>query len=241
MRPPALRSRGWQSVYHRRFLGRSLNTTVWGTCYPWVHNPTIGCTNFGNREREWYLPSQDLVRHGVLNLVARRLPTRGLSSSGRPKEYACRSGMVTSFPKFRFKYGYVKVVGRLAAGYGLWSAIWLAAANLKWPPEIDIIESWGKPWIRTGAYFHPGGHKGEKVHLTRAQDAALTKGWHAFSVLWSYQKVVWFVDGRPIMVVRQAIPHQLMYLIANLADYALTKSGGCHGRLLIKSVQVWQR
>jgi beta-glucanase (GH16 family) len=241
MQPPAVDGGGWRLVYHSRFQGRSLNTAAWGTCYPWAKNPSIGCTNFGNVEKEWYLPTQDVVRLGALNLVAQRLPTAGQTRAGRMREYACRSGMVTTFPSFHFKYGYVKVVSRPALGYGLWSAIWLAAANLKWPPEIDLIEAWGDPSPKAGVYFHPVGGDNAKTHLTPAQYGALDNGWHAFSLLWTRRMVAWFVDGKPIMVIRHSIPHQSMYLIANLADYTLKSSAGCTGRMLIKSVQVWQQ
>ena len=47
------------------FTGSRLNTSVWSTCYPWIHDGG-GCTNFGNAktEHEWYLPSQDRVYGG---------------------------------------------------------------------------------------------------------------------------------------------------------------------------------
>jgi beta-glucanase (GH16 family) len=243
IRPPTVHGGGWRLVFQSRFLGSSLNTAVWGTCYPWAKQPSIGCTNFGNTaEREWYLPAQDMVRHRVLNLVAQRMPTPGLDRTGGRREYACRSGMITSFPGFRFKYGYVKVVTHLALGYGLWSAVWLAAANLKWPPEIDLVESWGKPLPKAGVYYHPVDRADDaKAHLTPAQYAAMAKGWHTFSVLWNRRMVAWFVDGRSMLVERHSVPHKLMYLIANLADYKLSRSGGCTGRMLIKSVRVWQQ
>jgi hypothetical protein len=243
IQPPALHGGGWRLVYQGRFPGRSLNTTAWGTCYPWVSDPRLGCTNFGNTvEREWYLPSQVQVRHRELALVARRMPTQGQTRSGAPRQYACRSGMVTSFPKFRFKYGYIKVVARPAIGYGLWSGIWLAAANLKWPPEIDLLESWGQPSAKAGVYYHPVDRNDDaRTHLTPAQYATLGTGWHSFSVLWKPSMVAWFVDGRAMMVQQRSVPHKIMYLIADLADYTLTTSQGCTGRMLIKSVQVWQQ
>jgi len=237
--PPVL-AVGWHQIFKGVFSGTRLNTSVWATCYPWSDVPS-GCTNSGNSEFEWYLPSQDLVYKGALHLVAKRRPTAGQTSSGRPKQYPCRSGMITSFPKLRFKYGYVKVVARLASSYGLWSAVWLAAANRQWPPEIDLIETWGMPWVRAGVYFHPRGAKGAKTKLGPAEAASLDTGWHTFSLSWSYSKLVWFVDGRAVLIIGQHIPHQDMYLIANLADYAMNRTAGCAGRLLVRSVEVWQR
>lgn len=222
-----------------RFPGSSVDTSKWTTCYPW-HNVATGCSNFGNSEYEWYLPSQDKVYGGALHLVATRKYTLGTNQRGQPKSYHCRSGIVTSYPSLQFLYGYVKVRATLAAGYGLWSAIWLRAVR-EWPPELDLVESWGAPWVRTGVYFHPRGAKGAKTHLSLAQDAALTKGWHTFSLWWTYNKVIWYVDGRSVMEVTQHIPHQKMYLLMNLADYSLANPRACNGQLLVQSVQVWQK
>jgi beta-glucanase (GH16 family) len=234
---------GWHLAFASKgFGGRTLDSKVWTTCYPWWDKGT-GCTNSGNSEREWYMPSQIHLVRGVLNLVATRKPVWGTTapSGGRPKRYACRSAMVTSFQGFRFMYGYVRIAARLTLNPGLWSALWLAAANFQWPPEIDIIESWGLPWIRTGVYFHPRGAKGARFHLSPAERARLTSGWHYFSLRWTPRYIAWFIDGKSVLIVRHNIPHQPMYLIANLADYSLTPPGSCHGALVVNSIKVWQR
>src|SRR5689334_70715 len=78
-RPPVLKP-PWHLVYNPKFSGTHLDTTKWNTCYPWVLNPALGCTNFGNvAEREWYLPAQDRVSNKVLHLVAQRKRTRGFN------------------------------------------------------------------------------------------------------------------------------------------------------------------
>ena len=146
------RTRG-HPEFEATFTGDRLNTTVWGS-YPWESQ--AGCMNFGNvkAEDEWYMPSQDLESGAVLRLVASRRPTEGKSSTGAPKEYDCRSGMITTYPSFRFEYGYIQVVARIPSGAGLWPALWLAAADLKWPPEVDLLEAWGGPTPSAGVFFH---------------------------------------------------------------------------------------
>ena len=74
--------------------------------------------NFGNstHESEWYLPSQVKVENGTLNLVAKREPTAGTAANGNSRTYYCRSGMVTTYPGFRFRYGYLQIVARIPAG-----------------------------------------------------------------------------------------------------------------------------
>jgi len=227
------------------FTGSTLNASIWSTCYPWLDQS--GCTNFDNAkvEDEWYLPSQVKVSGGVLHLVARRELTQGKTSSGRAKTYACRSGMVTSYPGFRFKYGYIQVVARIPTGAGLWPALWLAAANLQWPPEMDILEAWGGSQFFASTYFHYATASGNAQIRGLITPALSASGWHIFGLSWTKTQMTWLLDGRVIMVIRQHVPHQEMYFIADLAE-AVSKHqphvtpGECSGSLLIRSVKVWK-
>jgi beta-glucanase (GH16 family) len=77
------------------------------------------------------------------------------------------------------------------------------------------------------------------VHLNPAMKASTASGWHTYSILWTRQQVTWYIDSQQVMAVNKNIPHQAMYLIANLANY--TKLRGCSGQLAISSIDVWQR
>jgi serralysin len=178
---------------------------------------------------------QDQVRNGILELSAQREPTEGLTQKGSPEEYSCRSGMVTSYPSFKFQYGYVQVTAKMTSGTGLWPAFWLAASNEQWPPEIDILEHWGNA-TNAKIYLHPlsGVRQGGLVTTPN-----LLTGWHTFSVYWTKSSLRWYYDGHQVAATTTAIPQQSMYFIANLAVYDATP-GGCSGTLQIKSVKVWQ-
>ncbi|MBO0837885.1 MAG: hypothetical protein J2P28_20545, partial [Actinobacteria bacterium] len=102
---------GLRQVFHQAFTA-PLDRSVWGTCYPWASGAG-GCTSFTNPEYEWYLPSQVKVSGGALRLTAELAPTQGTTSTGQAKTYGCRSGMVTSYPGFRFEYGYVSMVAKV--------------------------------------------------------------------------------------------------------------------------------
>jgi len=230
------------------FTGSKLDRSVWGTCYP---QPQLhfsnGCTNFGNKtkEAEWYVPSQVKVSGGVLHLTADHEPTAGDTSVGAPQTYSCRSGMVTTYPGFRFKYGFIQVVARIPSSSGLWPALWLAAANLQWPPEMDMLEAWGSPKFYAAVYFHYGTPTANTQDRGVITPATLASGWHTFGLSWTRTQMTWLLDGKPVLTVRQHIPHQKMYFIANLAE-AISKAdpdvtaGQCSGSLLIRSVKVWK-
>jgi beta-glucanase (GH16 family) len=226
-------------VFDADFGGSTLNSAIWDTCYPWANQAT-GCTNFDNNEVEWYLPSQVSVSGGYLDLTARKAPTLGYTREGTQKEYYCRSGMVTTHPGFNFKYGYVQVVAHISNGSDLWPALWLAASNLKWPPEIDMLEHWGPPRNISAMFFHPVGGEQASNHFPPSVD--VTSGFQTFAVDWTPTKVTWYLDGKVMLSVVQEIPHQKMYFIADLAawNYHGHRSA-CSGTLQIRSVKIWQR
>jgi beta-glucanase (GH16 family) len=226
-------------VFSANFYSPQLDTSLWDTCYPWA-NMSQGCTNFSNQEAQWYLPSQVRISGGALNLVAQPIQTRGLNADGTPEEYACRSGMVTSWPGFNFQYGYLQVVADIPNGVNTWPAIWLAASDLKWPPEIDILEHWGAPVSHSGVFLHPLGSGPVSLILPGATSAALINSWHTYGIYWTPSQLKWYVDGKVVLTVDQNIPHQRMYFIANLAAYRDNGLAACGGMLQIRSVQAWQ-
>jgi beta-glucanase (GH16 family) len=227
---------GWKLAFDPSFGGTQLSTGTWGTCYDWATSPSVGCTNNPTKEKEWYVPSQVNVSGGTLNLVAKQETTSGLSSSGAPASYTCRSGMVTSKPGFNFTYGLIQISAKLPYGPGLWPALWLAATNDQWPPELDIMEHWySEPQMKI--YDHTIGTKylGGPVPTP----ANLSAGFHTYSLLWTKDRVTWYLDGVQVFTTTSYVPQQAMYFIANVADDS-TAAGACTGTMEIQSVKVYQ-
>jgi beta-glucanase (GH16 family) len=220
--------------FNATFSGSHLNTNIWDTCYPSMSQS--GCTNYGNKEYEWYMPSQVKVSGGHLRLIAQRTPVEGKARNGKTnKRYYCRSGMVTSYPGFKFKYGFVQVLADVPHAAGLWPALWLLSANGSFPPEIDMIESWGVNH-ETAAFFHPVGARYSKGSIP----LSLTQGWQTYSLRWTSSKLTYYVGGTVVLTVTQRVPHKPMYLLANVAEYVRPANGNCSGQMLIKSVKVWK-
>lgn len=208
--------------------------------------------NFGNagKENEWYMPSQVQVQSGTLNLIAQREPTAGNAFNGSPRTYYCRSGMVTTYPGFNFKYGYVQIVANIPNGRGLWPALWLAATSLQWPPEMDILEAWGPaPGVVASTfaatYFHFSTPTNHDAYITATiSPSSRAVGWHTFALSWTATKMTWLLDGQVILSTTQHIPQQKMFLIANLAEAVsqaqpVAAPGQCSGEMQIRSVAVW--
>ena len=234
--PPASLGPNWKLTFDSGFTGSQLDTSVWGTCFPWESQS--GCANFGNTsEYQWYQPSQDQVSGGALRIAAQKAPTSGSASDGSPEEYPYRSGLVTTFPGYSFQYGYIQVVARLPQAQGLWTALWLAATNKEWPPEIDILEHWDNS-DKYYQYYHPAGAPREDTFETLGN---LSNSWHSYGVYWSQSKIIWFIDGRQVMESSRNVPQQPMYFLADVAvDEHVQSLPASTATLLIKSVDVWQ-
>jgi hypothetical protein len=229
--PPASLGTNWKQTFSATFSGSRLKTSVWGTCYPWESQ--AGCANLGNTglEYQWYLPSQDQVSGDALHLVAEQEPTIGGAT-----EYAYRSGMVTTFPSYRFQYGYIDIVAKLPTATGLWSALWLAAANEQWPPEIDIIEHWNAQ-AQYWQYYHPANAPRERSVVSEPDPS----GWHTFGLYWDQSEIIWYIDGHQVMKAVRNVPQQPMYFLADVAVDEQGVSLAGDSSMDIKSVRVWQR
>jgi beta-glucanase (GH16 family) len=210
-------SAGKQLVFSDDFTGSSLNTSKWDTCYPWwPSGATSGCTNLGNNELEWYLPSQVQVSGGALHLVTSETPTPGTGSGGTPKTYPWRSGMVTTYNSFDFTYGYIQVTAQVPKGDGFWPALWLLPQTMAWPPEIDFAEGLGSDTFSNACTFHSttsGQHQGIYQSPTD-----LSAGWHTYGLLWEPGSLTCYVDGHATYTyTRSDVPDQPMYFLADLA------------------------
>ncbi len=226
---------GWKLAFDPSFSGSQLSTATWSTCYDWA-TPSVGCTNNPAAEKEWYIPSQVNVSGGTLNLVATQETTQGRDTSGAPKTFTCRSGMVSSKPGFNFTYGLIQISAKLPYGPGLWPALWLAATNDQWPPELDIVEHWySQPQAKV--YDHTVGRQYLGGPVPTPAD--LSAGFHTYSLLWTKDRVTWYLDGAQVFTTTSYVPQQAMYFIANVADDSTAK-GACTGTMEIQSVKVWQ-
>jgi beta-glucanase (GH16 family) len=226
---------GWKLTFDPSFAGSQLDTSTWATCYDWA-NASVGCTNNPTKEKEWYIPSQVNVGGGTLNLVAKQESTQGTSSSGAAQTYTCRSGMVTSKPGFNFTYGLIQISAKLPYGPGLWPALWLAATNDQWPPELDIMEHWySEPQMKV--YDHTVGKQYMGGAVPTPEN--LSAGFNTYSLLWTKDRVTWYLNGVQVFTTTSYVPQQAMYFIANVADDS-TAAGACSGTMEIQSIKVYQ-
>lgn len=204
-------------LFNESFDGDTLNRNRWSPCYHWA---TAGCTNLSNNELEWYVPEQVKVSDGLLSLEADEREVVGLEDRKFDYVSGLISGMSPDRTLFSFKYGYVESRVQLPKGRGLWSALWMLPETRESEPEVDIFETVGeKPDLVTmHTHWVEDGKDRQRGHKHWANQD-MTVGWHTYGLEWAPDSLTWYVDdvARWRVTDPDQIPHEAMYLIANLA------------------------
>jgi len=209
---------------------RSTGLGVWKTNYQW--NAQTGSSSWQSRtltlnhEKEIYVdPSYAgsgttplginpfSISNGELTIHAAKTPTSALSALNN---YQYTSGLLTTEKSFSQTYGYFEMRAQLPTGQGLWPAFWLVPADGSWPPELDVVETSGGNRIYHTTHT---GETGSVTTLSFASDlASLGGGYHNYGVLWTAQKIEYYIDG--VAVASTATPSDMnkpMYMLVNLA------------------------
>ena len=194
----------WSLVFDDEFDGTTLDRDKWHTAYPWGRDrSSVG-------ELQWYADDAFVEQDGILRIVAQHRPMEG---------HQYTSGIIASWDTFSTTYGYFEIRAKIPKGKALWPGFWLAPVSTRWPPEIDAFEALGQdPRViaMTTHYTDPrtGKPAQDQGHYIGPD---FSQGYHTFGVLWTPDKIVWYVDGVERFHSETQIPSEPMYVIANLA------------------------
>lgn len=207
---------GYRLVFSEEFEGGSIDSSKWNTSYRWGPNWTI------NSEQQYYVDTNSNPDFGVkpfefgggkLNIVADKTPS-WLKGSANNKSYT--SGVLTTYGKFKMKYGYVEIRAKMPKGQGLWPAFWmLNHYDNGNEPEIDIMEFLGRETDTVYQVYHSRSGKSGTLEY---EGPDFTSGYHTFAVDWSPGKLVFYVDGKETNRYESGnVSDEDMYIIVNLA------------------------
>ena len=157
------------------------------------------------------------VRDGVLSIVASRTPP-ALKDVLFNNEYV--SGLLTTQSSFSQKFGYFEIRAKIPVGRGVWPAFWMLADDGGWPPEIDVLEGRGQrpgDLVMTTLWRIPATGLVQSCGFDFLVPAAATE-FHAYGVLWQRDRLIYFIDRKPVSDIK--VPETFqdpMYIIVNLA------------------------
>jgi beta-glucanase (GH16 family) len=179
--PPAPVGQQWKLVWQDEFDGAKLDESKWN--------------RLGGKRRDGFWEPEDAYLSGQGTLLLR--------TRKNGERFTC--GAVNTQKKFEHAFGYYVARCKLPKEPGHWPAFWMMCPGVgrvgddgRDGTEIDIVEI---PW-RNGKVtcnLHWDGYgKDHKSAGTNTTIAALTEGFHNYSLLWTPEEYVFYVDGQEI-------------------------------------------
>lgn len=139
-----------------------------------------------------------------------------------------------------FLFGFMSARIRTNIRNGAHVAFWFLTLTPWAKPkggEIDVMERLGHAGIRNRAdWYHTA------VHVEGSSDrdpnrtimAEIGEDWHDFAVMWTAERIDWFLDGKCVRSIENPGLHEPQYPILQLAvgsDWALQATKGATGHL----------
>jgi beta-glucanase (GH16 family) len=201
----------WLLIFSDEFNELSLDLNTWDTHFFW------GRILPGNNEEQYYMDDAYDFTGSYIRLRADIREMNGFDYT---------SGMISSFDKFAFQYGYAEMRARIPAGQGFWPAFWLLPTALgqdggqTWPPEIDVFEILGHQpnyaymtnWYGT---WPDSISSVQGVYIIHGTD--FSEHFHTYAIEWTPNKITWYIDGQIRFESTVGISQEEMYLLATFA------------------------
>lgn len=178
----------------------SLNTQKWRLGQPWgeIHPSNL---------HQYYSAEAVRVDSGFLYLGGMHQP-KNIVHQEKLITVPYAIGLINSDISFKQKYGYFEIRSKNPQGAATWPAFWLTGST-KWPPEIDILEMYGR---KNGKHIHnqyvslhygksntkSRGFLSHKVQVKRNTDQVF----HTYGCLWTPEFIKFYTDGRLTLAIK---------------------------------------
>lgn len=211
---------GYRLIFSDEFQGSSLDASKWNSSYRWGPHWII------NSEQQFYVDHLNDPSFGHnpfsfdgehLNITAQRTPGHLL---GKASQQPFLSGALTTYNKFRMRYGYIEIRARLPRGRGLWPAFWLLHQHDNdRRPEIDVVEMLGhQPNLVYNTFHWVESGSARRSPSLEVWGPDYSQDFHTYAVKWEPGVLTWYVDGVQQNVFNNGnVSWEEMYLLVNLA------------------------
>jgi beta-glucanase (GH16 family) len=134
----------------------------------------------------------DLSQFSVANGVGTIRVERKATPSGRPFAAAT----IATFGTFGQRYGTFEARIRFQEAKGTWPAMFLLPVGSKSPyPEIDMFEAYGSPECEGPGFLTSATSTSATRNAWKAFIPAASGQWHVHKIVWTRQRVTFYVDG----------------------------------------------
>jgi len=149
--------------------------------------------------------------------------------SAEIKDGTVHTGMVATHHSFEKTFGYFETRVKLPSSHATRAAFWLQTKsigrNIGHPEEngleVDVFEFIANryflttPWLNHALHWDGyGAHHKKKVQ--RVSPPVKASGWHSFSLLWTPERYIFFVDGAKTAEFDGPISQTDLYMILSL-------------------------
>jgi len=221
----------WRYTFGDEFTG----PVAWGTT--WADSSSAeadnGHGNQGNQQLEWNQRANCGTSNGVLRLTAR--PASITSPSGQ--HYDWSSCLLSSSPRYAFRYGYIEIRAQLPGPRGFWPAFWTwqAAGNNQWT-ETDVFEFYSDSHSRLYLTQHSGA--GGSLAYTMPFDP--TAGMHTYGADIEPDGTRFYVDGKRVHTAPGTSTVPTNIIIDNFVYSKIPPTPGSTGTMKVDYVRAWQ-
>ena len=151
------------------------------------------------------------VAQGKLKIITKKEKVKGKAWDAKmgffPKEFNYTSGLISSGKSFRQQYGLFEAKIRFNKSYPVSHAFWMVSDQML--PHIDVTKCSKK--MNFGNFWASGGKAVSKKYSSTGA-GKYTSDFFIYTLEWSRQKLVWKINGVPVMSSVDGVPEAPMYI-----------------------------
>ncbi len=207
--------RTWHLAFEDDFTNGKINKNNWITKYFWgesVLNDTFALPD----EKHLFTGENNInINDSSLQIITKNEKVQGKVWNAAfgffPKEFDFTSGIINTGSSFRTKYGKVEAKVKLTSTRGVFHAFWLSG-DIK-VPQIDVFKFYNKKILFSTWWSNNS--KGINNDTLALNGSLFINKYLIYTIEWTPDKIVWFINGIEVKVQTENIPDELMYISLN--------------------------
>ena len=158
-----------------------------------------------------------VFNNGTMDITAQKTPADVYDQYS----YPYLSGHINTYDTFNFRYGYIEMRAKVAAGQGFLETFYASRTDKSVLGEIDILEFIGsQPKALYGTVHYDDNGTLTKSKVVRAaQTEALSADYHTYAVDWTPTSIRFYLDG--VLTGEITTPESLKAAVYLMADFSV--------------------
>ncbi|MBK3519219.1 glycoside hydrolase family 16 protein [Carboxylicivirga marina] len=204
----------WELCFEDEFNSNQLDKNKWITGYYWG-KALLNKTYVLENEKQFFNDNNISIDGSGASINTKNEETKGLvwdtQRGFMPKDFKYTSGIISTGQSHRQLYGKIEAKVKIQHSRPVSSAFWMVGESMA--PQIDIFrfESKNAKTFKSGLQLLNG--KGVELHSKDIKGANFESDYFVYSMEWSKNKIIWYINGVKVNEQNNNIPNQPMYLV----------------------------